>query len=122
MTDKDIIKKIYIDLCTASINKDIDLINELLSDDYVLVHMTGKNQSKKEYIESLLNGDLKYYELAHESIEVKIEGEYATLVGKTKTLASPFGISPSWWKLRQDISLKKVNGKWIIILSKASMY
>lgn len=122
MEDEKIIRELYIKLCDASINKDVNTLNEILADDYVLIHMTGKRQSKQDYINSVLSGELKYYESIHESIEVKINGDRATIIGKTKTLASPFGFGKSWWKLRQDILLEKENDTWIIKQSKASSY
>ena len=122
MSDKELARKLYIDLCEASINKDLDKLDEILSDDYVLVHMTGMKQSKEDYIESVKNGELSYFETKHESIEVTINGNEATILGKTKTLASPFGTSKSWWNLRQDLKAKKINGKWILTYSKASSY
>lgn len=122
MSDKELARKLYIDLCEASINKDLDKLDEILSDDYVLVHMTGMKQSKEDYIESVKNGELSYFETKHESIEVTINGNEATILGKTKTLASPFGSSKSWWNLRQDLKAKKINGKWILTYSKASSY
>lgn len=122
MSDKELLRKLYIDLCDASINKDLDKLNEILSDDYILVHMTGMKQSKEDYIESVKSGELAYYESNHESIEININGEEATIIGKTKTLASPFGSSKSWWNLRQDLKAKKINGKWMLTFSKASSY
>jgi ketosteroid isomerase-like protein len=122
LPDKELIRKLYIDLCHASINKDLDKLNEILSDDYILVHMTGMKQTKEDYIESVKSGELAYYKSRHESIEVNINGEEATIIGKTKTLASPFGSSKSWWNLRQDLKAKKIDGKWMLIYSKASSY
>lgn len=116
------IKQLYIDLCDASINKDIEKLNEILADNYILVHMTGKKQTKEDYINSVTNGELKYYESVHENIDIKIDNNKATIVGKTKTLASPFGISKSWWRLRQDLTLEKIDGKWMITHSIASTY
>ena len=122
MEDRDIIKELYIKLCDASINKDTDTLNEILADDYILIHMTGKRQSKQDYINSVLSGELKYYESIHENIEVNINGDKATIIGKTKTLASPFGIGKSWWKLRQEVLLEKEDDTWVIKQSKASSY
>ena len=84
MEDEKIIRELYIKLCDASINKNEKILNEILADDYVLIHMTGKRQSKQDYINSVLSGELKYYESIHESIEVKINGDRATIIGKTK--------------------------------------
>ena len=60
--------------------------------------------------------------IVYEDIDVKVNGNSANVIGKTKILASPFGVSKSWWKLRQDMELEKINGKWIIKKSVASMY
>lgn len=122
MSDKELVRKLYIDLCEASINKDLIKLGEILSDDYVLVHMTGMKQTKEDYLDSVKSGELSYFESKHESIDVNVNGDDATIIGKTKTLASPFGISKSWWNLRQDLKAKKIDGKWILMYSKASSY
>ena len=122
MSDKELVRKLYIDLCEASINKDLIKLGEILSDDYVLVHMTGMKQTKKDYLDSVKSGELSYFESKHESIDVNVYGDNATIIGKTKTLASPFGTSKSWWNLRQDLKAKKIDGKWILMYSKASSY
>ena len=122
MSDEGIIKNIYIELTQASINKDIEKLNELLSDKYILVHMTGMNQTKEDYINSVMNGSLKYYDAIHDSVVVNIDGNKASIVGKIKVLASPFGMSKSWWRLKQNITLGKIDCKWLIIKSVATTY
>ena len=122
MSDKELVRKLYIDLCEASINKDLIKLGEILSDDYVLVHMTGMKQTKEDYLDSVKSGELSYFESKHESIDVNVNGDDATIIGKTKTLASPFGTSKSWWSVRQDLKAKKIDGKWILMYSKASSY
>ena len=84
--------------------------------------MTGMRQSKREYINSVINEELKYYESIHETIDIKIDNDKATIIAKTKTLASPFGSSKSWWRLRQDLKAEKINNKWMLTYSKASTY
>ncbi|MBQ9011566.1 MAG: nuclear transport factor 2 family protein [Bacilli bacterium] len=122
MAETEEIKQLYSDLCEASITKDINILNKVLADDYTLVHMTGLIQTKEDYIKSVISGQLKYYKSIHESIDVKIDGNKASITGKTKTLASPFGMTKSWWYLKQDITLEKINNKWIIKHSIASTY
>ena len=122
MQDKEIIKELYIDLCESSINKNIDKLNNILANNYILEHITGMKQTKNDYINSVKNGELKYYESIHESINIKIEGNKATLIGKTKTLASPFGSTISWWRLKQYLTIEKINNRWQITHSIASTY
>ena len=56
MSDKELVRKLYIDLCEASINKDLIKLDKILSDDYVLVHMTGMKQTKEDYLDWLIAG------------------------------------------------------------------
>lgn len=122
MEDRQIVENMYKELAQASIDRNLEKLDILLADEYVLVHMTGMHQSKKDYMNSVNSGELKYYDLVHESIEVKLNGDKAEVIGKTKTLASPFGSSKSWWRLRQDMKFEKRNNRWYIVYSKASMY
>ena len=118
---KDEIIELYKSLCEASVKKDKEKLNDILSSDYTLTHMTGLIQTKDEYINSVINGELKYFDL-HESVDVVITDDFARVVGKTNTLASVFGIAKSWWRLRQDLIVKKIDDKWIIESSVASTY
>ena len=122
MNDREIIKELYMKLCIASIKKDEDTLRKILASDYVLIHMTGRTQTKQEYINSVLSGKLKYYDVVHEDMAINIMDNKAILTAKTKTLASPFGANKSWWNLRQDILMEKENGSWVIKQSKASSY
>ena len=122
MTDKEQIEEIYKNLSKASIDKDINLLNSILADDYILVHMTGMQQTKADYINSVMNEELIYYEAIHEKIDIEINKNKAEVIGKTKTLASPFGMSKNWWRLKQEMYLEKTDDKWIIKKSIASTY
>ena len=121
-TDTDILREMYTDLCDASIKKDIRSISKILSDNYILVHMTGKEQTKEEFLSSVKTGELDYFKALYESINVVVNGDVATIIGKTKTLASPFGMSTSWWNLKQEITAEKINGQWLFVKTTVSTY
>ncbi len=72
MNDREIITELYMKLCNASIKKDEDTLRKILASDYVLIHMTGKAQTKQEYINSVLSGKLKYYDVVHEDMAINI--------------------------------------------------
>ena len=122
MKDEDQLKELYKVLCQASIDKDINTLKKILREDYILVHMTGKRQTKEEYINSVEQGELKYYESIHEEIIVEVKEDKAKIIGKTKTLASPFRTIKSWWNLKQELEAIKENGEWKLTHSIASMY
>ena len=55
------LKKLYKDMYSYMISKDIESLVKLLDDDFVLVHMTGMRQPKKEYLKAISNGTLNYF-------------------------------------------------------------
>ena len=60
MNDEAIIKQLYEDMYAAMITKDEGELERIHTDTYVLVHMTGMHQKKKEYIHAIMNGTLNY--------------------------------------------------------------
>ncbi len=61
MTDKKQITRLYEDMLRYMIAKDTVSLGALLSEDSVLVHMTGHRQSKSEYLREIASGVLNYY-------------------------------------------------------------
>ena len=96
MDEKELIRSIYKQMYEGMISKDETLLREVLDDSFVLVHMTGMQQSKKEFIKAVLNGTLNYF--------------------------SVFGGGKHTWRLQQKCDLKKANGKWKITRSVVSTY
>lgn len=122
--DREACAQLYRDLCTYSIEKDANGLRSLMTPEYVLVHMTGMRQSGNEYIEAVLDGTLNYRSTTHDSIEVKVapDGETAHIRGKSRTDAAVFGGGWHVWRLQQDLTAVKRDGKWLLTESRASTY
>lgn len=122
MTDEALIKDMYRQYWDAMIRKDAEKLRELMSDDYCLKHMTGVRQSRDVFIKGLLNGTFNYYSADHDSIEVSINGNKASMTGKSRVLAAVYGGGKHSWKLQGDFTLRKEDGKWKLTGSAASTY
>ena len=122
MSDIEAIKVLYIQYWECMISKDEAGLRNLMSDDYYLMHMTGKRQSVDEFISGLLDGTFNYYSAEHDDIHVSVNGNTATMVGKSKVLAAVCGGGKNRWRLRGDFTLKKENENWKVTSSKASTY
>ena len=85
MNDKQQIARLYEDMLRYMITKDTVSLGALLSDDSVLVHMTGHRQSKGEYLREIATGVLNYYSAQTDSIEVTVDGDKARLWTKAST-------------------------------------
>jgi len=122
MNDIEAIKELYIQYWECMINKDEAGLRNLMSDDYHLMHMTGKRQSVDEFISGLLDGTFNYYSAEHDDIQVSVNGNTATMVGKSKVLAAVYGGGKNRWRLRGDFTLRKEKENWKLTSSKASTY
>ena len=106
----------------AMITKDIPVLSAVLDDSFVLVHMTGMRQHKAVFLKAVANGTLNYASAEHDSMDVTISGDRATLIGKSRVHAAVFGGGWHTWRLRQDLHLVRRNERWLIALAEASTY
>jgi len=120
--DESQIRALYGQMCKAMVQKDMATMNEIHDDDFLLVHMTGSRMNKKEYLDAVKDGTLNYYSMEHDEIFVTVDGDSATLKGKSRVNAAVYGGGRHTWRLQQDMKLKKVRGKWKFTFSQASTY
>lgn len=106
----------------AMVEKDAATLNRVHADEFVLIHMTGTHQSKKEYIQAIGNGMLNYYSAEHENMEISIDGDHATLIGHSRVTAAVFGGGKNTWRLQLAFHLVRRNGYWQFTQAIASTY
>lgn len=96
----------------ALIDKDEAKLNEILTDKYELIHMSGKKQTKQEFISEIMDGTLNYFK--SEIIEPTIlwdDSERATLVADVTLTAKVYGIEGKW-TLDTSVDFEKIDGEW----------
>ena len=102
----------FIEFQQALIDKDDVKLDEILTDKYELVHMSGKKQTKEEFISEIMDGTLNYYR--SEIIEPTVlwdDGQRATLVADVRLTAKVYGIEGKW-TLETTVDFEKIDGKW----------
>ncbi len=122
MTDKEQITALYEAMYKAMMAKDTVALGKLLSDDSVMVHMTGHRQSKQEYLGEIASGVLNYYSVETDSLDITVNGETARMIGRSRVNAAVYGGGRHTWRLQMDSQLRKIDGEWLITYSKASTY
>lgn len=122
MNDKETIRDMYRKYWQHMIDKDAESLRRLMADDYVLTHMTGVSQTRESFLSGLSNGTFNYYSADHDSIEVTISGDTATMIGKSRVFAAVYGGRMNSWRLRGDFTLRKENGAWLFTRSEASTF
>lgn len=116
------IRLLYERMYRAMIAKDMAEMAEIHGDAFVLVHMTGQRMNKGEYLAAVKDGTLNYYSADHDDISVSVDGDRATLCGKSRVSAAVYGGGRRTWRLQQDMTLEKTGGAWQFTRSKASPY
>ena len=106
----------------AMIAKDTATLNLVHADEFVLTHMTGMRQPKPVYIQSIMNGTLNYYSAEHEQMDIKVDGNRATLTGRSRVNAAVFGGGRHTWQLQLRFQLVKRDGRWLFTAASASTY
>ena len=122
MDDAEWIRGLYREYWRCMIAKDADGLRGMMTDDYTLLHMTGVKQSAETFLKGLLDGTFQYFTAEHDSIEVTVTGDRASMIGKSRVLAAVYGGGKHSWRLRGDFSLRKEEGRWKLSSSSASTY
>lgn len=122
MTDEQQIKQLYEDMLSYMIAKDTVSLDRILSDDSVLIHMTGHRQPKAEYLREIANGTLNYYSAQTDTAEVTVDGYKAHLVGKSRVNAAVYGGGRHTWRLRMTAELRRTDGRWQITETSVTTY
>ena len=94
----------------------------LLTDDFVLVHITGYTQPRDEWLAHIDSGRMRYFAEDEDAIPtVKIEGQRASLRGHNRVKANIWGAQGTW-PLQLDIDFVLDKGTWHMKRARATTY
>lgn len=108
------IYRIWRKINDAMIAKDRRTLEELYADDRKFVHMSGKTQSKKEYLDEIMDGTLNYYHTNLHDIEIRVYGKEASLQAVSCFKANVYGMRGTF-PMHTTGRFSKVDGRWICI-------
>lgn len=97
----------------AMIDKDEYALNKIMDENYTLTHMSGKIQTKQEYIIDIIEGVLNYYHSTIKEPKIIVNDIYARLKADVELDAKVYGIKGNW-TLNTNITMKKINGEWYL--------
>jgi hypothetical protein len=112
MEDKQKILTVYQQIDDAMINNDTQSLDNILDNNYVLVHMTGYHQPKREWLEQIENEQMKYFKTMPQKTTISIDGNKATLVcDTTKIDARIYGFR-TIWSMKMEMHFEKRGENW----------
>lgn len=96
----------------AMIDKDVETMLSLVTEDKTFTHMSGKKQTKEEFFGEIADGTLNYYQYEIHNPVVTVNGDTATLTADTTLTAKVYGMSGRW-TLATEAHFVRVEGEWI---------
>lgn len=111
----------YRAMSRAMVAADVAALDNKLAPGYTLTHITGYRQSRAEWLAQVKSGHMRYLKTEEEGLEVHVEGDSATLSGRSLVTANIWGTQGTW-RLQQRIRMRKVKRVWLMEESVATTY
>ncbi len=104
-----------------AIAQDTQAMSQLLTEDFVLTHITGYPQPKAEWLAEVARGSMKYFAFDEIETQSDIEGKSAVLISKNLVDANIWG-NRHTWRLEQKVEFVQIKGEWKIQRSTARLF
>ena len=100
--------------CEAMTEADIDTMREIVSEDMVFTHMSGRQQTREEYFADVADGSLRYYTIGLEKPTVQVDGDRATVTYTSVLNANAYGARGTF-RMKGTHHYEKRDGAWIAV-------
>ena len=77
--------------CQAMTNADIDTMRELVAEDMIYTHMSGKQQTREEYFADIADGRLRYFTIGIADPVIQADGEKGSITYTSVLNADAYG-------------------------------
>lgn len=102
----------YKEMQQAMVDKDIEKLREIVKDDTIFIHMSGKKQTREEYFADIESNELDYQSYTIENPVVTIDGNKATLKARVTLTANAYGAQGSY-PFNVNAHFEKINNEWL---------
>lgn len=100
--------------CQAMTDADVDTMRELVSEDMIYTHMSGRKQTREEYFADIRNGRLRYYTIGISEPSIKVNGTRASITYTSVLNANAYGARGTY-RIKGTHCLEKRNGTWMTV-------
>lgn len=97
--------------CQAMTEADTDTLREMVPEDAVFTHMSGKRQSREEYFSDIENGSLNYFTIGIDSPVIEADGDSGTVTFTSVPDANAYG-AKGVYRMSGTHRFVKRDGKW----------
>lgn len=97
----------------AMVAADTIRLGAMMDDGIILRHITGMTQTKREWLEEVASGSMKYHKIEKRNVKVSLNADGSVSVSFTSVITATIWGSYGTWTLNGTMLLVKRNGKWI---------
>ena len=114
--DEDQLSVLYVQAryCQAMTDADIDTMREIVSEDIVFTHMSGRQQTREEYFADIANGRLNYFTIGIEKPVIKVDGDAASVTFTSVLNANAYGARGTY-RMKGTHHYEMRDGQWIAV-------
>ncbi len=98
----------------AMVDGDVETLELLLAPDMSYSHANGWTQTKKEFIDAIRRGELKYEEMKADALQVRVYGASAVVTGRASVKANTKGQGQALVLRFLDVYVKR-RGRWQMV-------
>ena len=99
--------------CQAMTDADIDTMRELVSEDMVFTHMSGRKQTREEYFADVADGSLNYFTIGIENPVIEADGDKARITYTSVLNADAYGARGTY-RIKGTHHYALRDGCWIL--------
>lgn len=102
--------------CQAMTEADTDILREIVSEDEMFTHMSGRQQTREEYFADIEDGSLRYFTIGIDTPVVETKGDIASITFTSVLDASAYG-AKGVYRMSGTHWFEKRDGKWCSVNS-----
>lgn len=100
--------------CQAMTDADIDTMRELVSEDMVFTHMSGRQQTREEYFADVADGSLNYFTIGIANPVIRVDGDKAQITYTSVLNANAYGARGTY-RMKGTHHYEKRGSAWIAV-------
>lgn len=98
--------------CQAMTEADTDTMAELVAEDVMFTHMSGKQQTRAEYFADIEDGSLRYFTIGIENPVIEVNGKYASIAYTSVLNANAYGARGTY-RMEGTHRFENIDGQWV---------
>ena len=100
--------------CQAMVDADLGAMREIVSENMIFTHMSGKRQTREEYFADIASGKLNYFSIGIENPVIKVNGNAAAIMYISVLNAKAYGARGTF-RMSGTHYYEKRDGEWIMV-------